>query len=603
VFLVMPPKAKRRLAGGRKAKKKQARRSPLELEGAFGYVSDDVSASVDWNSLYSGFDELTTPRLWGMGLTHGAVSSKLPLQVRAEAPAKKAQLSSVSGVGAGAANGSGEGEGEGEGEGLGPLFVISSKTKLKDAEGKGRGWFAEAPLPAGALLLVERPLVAVLDAQWRDKAWADCDSADTTALGIELALVLTPSLRALVARHHPVEGADFPSDDEDDESDEEDTAKREAMADAQDLAWSLVDGLAAADSARLQAVVKLNSLGFYTHSEQLCHSGHFTPLTGSGLYALASGFNHSCEPSVSRFSIGDLTAFVTNRPVKAGHELCISYIETELLCAPRSLRSQSLNRDFTCSCTKCVAQQGQLEGGGSGRRFLNVDATVQAELALLQPVERVQAVDAALRGEMASDDDSEEDEEEEGAKSSGPAIVLGKDAQELRAVKALALMQMGRRDDALAVWRQLAGFAARHLPPFDEALAVYATQAALCALSIQSGGSSSSSSSPKLAPKLLLGTAESEAARYVNCAMDAHRVICGCDAKMFRWRYAKEVEIAEVPDDAKHAFWKLVDKVAATAASKTAPAAWADAVEAWEFREEEIPEAMTGPPMSDSSSA
>lgn len=74
----------------------------------------------------------------------------------------------------------------------------------------------------------------------------------------------------------------------------------------------------------------LNSLGFYTNSEQLClgldaeaedpqaaedpqddpkmpvasagHHCNFLPLTGSGVFALASGFNHSCESSAKTFA-------------------------------------------------------------------------------------------------------------------------------------------------------------------------------------------------------------------------------------------------------------------------------------------------------------
>merc|ERR1719215_196764 len=142
------------------------------------------------------------------------------------------------------------------------------------------------------------------------------------------------------------------------------------------MAWSAVEGMLQEEKERLQAVVRLNSLGFYTNSEQLCHSGHFSALTGSGLYALASGFNHSCDPCLARFSIGDLTAFVTNRPLKAGEELCISYIESELLCAPRSLRRQSLDRDFVCACTKCTSETGGDGGSGEGcgKRYLHVDS-------------------------------------------------------------------------------------------------------------------------------------------------------------------------------------------------------------------------------------
>ena len=39
--------------------------------------------------------------------------------------------------------------------------------------------------------------------------------------------------------------------------------------------------------------------------------------------------------------------------LQAGEELFITYIESYLLSAPASRRSASLNRDFTCACTRC----------------------------------------------------------------------------------------------------------------------------------------------------------------------------------------------------------------------------------------------------------
>merc|ERR1712232_1206044 len=95
------------------------------------------------------------------------------------------------------------------------------------------------------------------------------------------------------------------------------------------------------------------------------------------------------------------------------------------------------------------------------------------------------------------EDDDDEDEEQEGDKQAcaGAAVVLGKDAQELRVVLALAFMQMKKHKEALAVWRRLAAFACHHCPPFDESIPVYATQAALCAimLTLNAEGSASSS--------------------------------------------------------------------------------------------------------------
>eukprot|EP00434_Breviolum_minutum_P020530 symbB.v1.2.018103.t1/scaffold1432.1/size120878/7 len=347
------------------------------------------------------------------------------------------------------------------------------------------------------MVLVERPLVAILDMEWRDEPWAECSSADTTALGIEL------------AKRFSISSAD--SEDEDEEA-------LAAMKDAVASSWKQMD-LSASAKKRFQDVVRLNSLGFYTHSEQLCHNQNFIPLTGSGLFALASGFNHSCEPSVQRYSIGDLTAFVTNQKVEAGEELCISYIESELLCAPKSLRSQSLNRDFTCSCPPCgVDDPPELKT--SRRTFMRVDAPVQAKLSLLPPEERIETISAALQGHMDDEEAEEEqlevDEEEEESPKTGR-------------ITAIALMHLGRWEEALQTWRRLAAFACHHCPPYDEAIAVYATQAALCALELKI-----------------------DASQYVKMAVEAHMVAFGFDC--FQWRYQREVAESSVSKEVKETF-------------------------------------------------
>ncbi|CAE8614107.1 unnamed protein product [Polarella glacialis] len=372
--------------------------------------------------------------------------------------------------------------------------------------------------------------------------------------------------------------------------------------------WSQVEGLSEASKDRLQAVVRLNSLGFYTHSEQLCHHCNFTALTGSGLFALASGFNHSCEPSVVRFSLGDITAFVTNRPIEAGEELCISYIESELLCAPTSLRSQSLNRDFRCGCRKCTTpgQPDELAPDeGTERTFMRVDAQVQANLSLLPAEERVEAVQAALAGQMGDESEGEEESEEEGEgvessrevhgtprkeggeggasakdakdKKASVTVLLGKDAQELRVVQAMALMQLGRHSEALSVWRRLAAFSCHHCPPFDEALAVYASQAALCALSEAAAATAGDAHPPGQA-----------AGEYVALAVEAHRAACGAD--LFQWRYRRELEESVASAEVKAEFWRIA--VATSGRQAVTVRSFELAISDWRFAADETTQAF-----------
>merc|ERR1719230_950425 len=123
--------------------------------------------------------------------------------------------------------------------------------------------------------------------------------------------------------------------------------------------------------------------------------------------------------NVGRFSIGDAVIFRTNRKIPKGEQLCISYIESELLCAPTSMRHQTLDRDFVCACAKCKANPPQEM---ESHDYISVDCELQAELALVPALERAQTIQTVLDGEM-----------EEGT------VVLGKDAQELRCTQALAL--------------------------------------------------------------------------------------------------------------------------------------------------------------------
>lgn len=504
-----------------------------------------------------------------MKLTHAAVAARLPLRAAAgtegtKVPLLQAACGELAGT-AQAAKAAALGEGD-------PRFLLSSRMALRRAPGRGRGWFAARALAAGTVVLVERPLAAVLDLEWRGQPWADCDSSDSAALEMELARRFSPSATEVLAGLHPPEdavhalpagdGAEPPKDE--DEEDEEEAAM---LAEVVGEAWAAVEGLSDPARRRLQAVVRLNSLGFYTHSEQLCHHGNFSALMGSGLYALASGFNHSCDPCVARFSIGDVTSFATNRPVPAGEELCISYIENELLCAPKSLRAQSLNRDFSCGCARCADASLEPEpSAGARRQFLHVDAQVQAQLALLSPEERVQAAEAALRGEMGGASEEEESEEEgDTARSPAVTVVLGKDAQELRVVQALALVQLQQHDAALAVWRRLAAFSCHHCPPFDESVPVYAIHAALSAFA---------------------GGHDKAALEYVSIALRAHRGAFG-GVPQFRWRYRREVELAAVPAEVRQQLWAAVDACGEAASTGAAP--WAEVTAAWRFRAEDIP--------------
>ena len=103
----------------------------------------------------------------------------------------------------------------------------------------------------------------------------------------------------------------------------------------------------------------------------------FTPLDGTCMYYTACKMNHSCEPNVvarynySCSSGGQLARWgndfplvlqcVALRDMKAGEELCISYIKSD---APLEERQNELsNYGFCCECEKCTREKEALEIG------------------------------------------------------------------------------------------------------------------------------------------------------------------------------------------------------------------------------------------------
>ncbi|KAJ3196543.1 hypothetical protein HK101_008552 [Irineochytrium annulatum] len=98
------------------------------------------------------------------------------------------------------------------------------------------------------------------------------------------------------------------------------------------------------------------------------------PCIGRALYPSASFFNHACEPNVEAVQIGRdrpapdapedvdvdvaLLTFRTMRAVKAGEELCISYVDGDEAVASRRGRLKD-DYYFECRCARCEAEVGE----------------------------------------------------------------------------------------------------------------------------------------------------------------------------------------------------------------------------------------------------
>jgi SET and MYND domain-containing protein len=81
---------------------------------------------------------------------------------------------------------------------------------------------------------------------------------------------------------------------------------------------------------------------------------------GYGVWPAASYFNHGCEPNVSKQRVGRRWEFWTQRAVKVGDDLEISYLGGEEVDMDMMERRERLKKTwgFVCACRKCVTDQG-----------------------------------------------------------------------------------------------------------------------------------------------------------------------------------------------------------------------------------------------------
>ncbi len=278
---------------------------------------------------------------------------------------------------------------------------------------------------------------------------------------------------------------------------------------------------------RLPFIVRYNCLSVETAPELFVYpdqsKGGHVSLSATGLYYLPSYFNHSNKPNVSRWCIGDIMFFVTNQEVKIGTELCISYIESELLCENATRRSLILEMDFEDvddnngmgSDNNHDDQDQDDDDECEGGPVINLD--VQDELINMHPLNRLDEINRLLfkscnkDGEEMDEDDDEDD-----------LVWFQCDSHRLRTLLALTYEGLGQPTKALEQWKNCVEFAEKNFPPADEAGIVLYVQAALTALSLSE---------------------ESMAREYAATALSNHKLIFGGGVEFFRRRYAKEMQL------------------------------------------------------------
>ena len=102
---------------------------------------------------------------------------------------------------------------------------------------------------------------------------------------------------------------------------------------------------------RYLGILHLNAFALFPQAKK------FEQQLGTALFAIASLLNHSCLPNVEL--VAPLQRghgiFVASRPIAAGEELCVAYIDTT---QPVSARQEQLAfaHGFRCLCSLCKAQ-------------------------------------------------------------------------------------------------------------------------------------------------------------------------------------------------------------------------------------------------------
>lgn len=173
---------------------------------------------------------------------------------------------------------------------------------------------------------------------------------------------------------------------------------------------------------------------------------------------------------------------VSNRDIKAGEEVCISYIEHDVLCESAYRRNQMLTMDFLdCRADETSVAVGEEENGPD---LPVVDTQVQNELMGMGPFERLTAIEELMQqatgAKLPQEEAPNEGEGAEAMEETGSSWFQC-DVQNLRILKAITLDGMGQCKDALPLWEDAIVFAESSLPPLDESSVVVRVQAALCA--------------------------------------------------------------------------------------------------------------------------
>lgn len=501
-------------------------------------------------------------------------------------------------------------------ETLSDLPTLSQYLEIRQVHRKGLGFVARQNLPAGTLLLVEKPIAIVLDSEVDGDDDGNQPGGQITAYP-----VATPTSEPSGAHIEEVTQEDLMEYDDDNREDFEDVDDDDAILDTEaagseendprinellllevldqlnsnpklweeqlsklfprtdeqvallpawvchddDIFVEFENGIRELErqhhilrpfvkdiSKRLPLIIRYNILSMETCPELLSYPGPegFSNLSGVGLYYLPSFFNHSKQPNCARYAVGDVMFFVSNQSIAAGDEVCISYIEHDILCEPAVRRNLMLSMNFT-ETDDDFGQNDIADNSGfsdtaavkyDGPEMPVVDSDVQNELMGMNALERLKAIDELLLqatgqklpqdggGEQATTGAAMEtsigDDDNRNISEGISATWFQCDVQNLRILKAITLESLGQSQLALALWEGAIHFCDTKMPPLDENGVPLRVQAALTSW--------------------YLGDV-AKAQEYAKAALDIHNLLFGGGVPFFRIRLGPDLRLSLRP--------------------------------------------------------
>jgi hypothetical protein len=414
------------------------------------------------------------------------------------------------------------------------LLPDEDATEVSIVEGRGRGVIAKHTLAPGVTIAVCKALAIAFDKD-EDETSGDDDDNDLLVVDDPTARLVL-ELVGKLKKTSPVDGMNgnlaevlsrlWPRNlSELNPNVVSVKAWRCRNAKLQARMHHALASLPRSEGLRLPEIVRSNAMGVCTNSEQLCHFSAFRRLSGVALYDEGSFFNHSCAPNVSRYFLGDWAVFRTNQVVPKGEELCISYIEADLLCERAAVRQCALNeqhKSFQLSdnisddegsegsvphtlgeaAESIVTDSDEASGNDAANRTKRITEDIQRELMGLPPHSRIEEIDAILEDTALSD------------------AFLETDHRELYQLKAIAWGELGEPENARQFWSTCLKWTQDNLPPADESIIFYGLHVAMCELALNR---------------------EEKARKYIAEACRVHSIAFGGDAFWFALRYRKEL--------------------------------------------------------------